>query len=112
MMPVRRLMGRIDGLDMGQASIGGVGNKGMIPDPPPSGPTGPTGPSSSSSSYAASRARKSASAAASSMADIEALLKQDPVTLEDVGSALGTTKPSSDGKIAKYEAWQNEFGSV
>jgi katanin p60 ATPase-containing subunit A1 len=110
MMPVRRLMGRIDGLDMGGGGGGGGGSgsggggggggegiKGMIPDPPPSGPSN----LSSSSSYAVSRARKSAAQAASSMQDIEALLKQDPVTLEDVGCALDTTKPSSDGKIAR-----------
>jgi hypothetical protein len=35
--------------------------------------------------------------------DVEALLKADPVTLSDLTAALQTTKPSSDGKIIKYD---------
>jgi hypothetical protein len=35
--------------------------------------------------------------------DVEALLKADPVTLSDLTAALQTTKPSSDGKMIKYD---------
>ena len=35
--------------------------------------------------------------------DVEALLKADPVTLSDLTAALQTTKPSSDGKMTKYD---------
>jgi katanin p60 ATPase-containing subunit A1 len=46
-------------------------------------------------------------------ADVDALLKADPITATDVRAALLTTKPSSDSScMDKYIAWQNEFGSV
>ena len=35
--------------------------------------------------------------------DVEALLNADPVTLSDLTAALQTTKPSSDGKMIKYD---------
>ena len=44
--------------------------------------------------------------------DIEALLMHDKVTENDMLAALETTRPSSDGSVAKYEEWQNSFGSV
>ena len=44
--------------------------------------------------------------------DVEALLKADPVSMQDLTAALLTTKSSSDGTMEKYVAWQNEFGSV
>ena len=44
--------------------------------------------------------------------DVESLLKSDPVTHEDVVQAVQITRPSSDGRIAKYSAWQKEFGST
>ena len=44
--------------------------------------------------------------------DVESLLKSDPVLHADLVAAVGITKPSSDGKIAKYEEWQGEFGST
>lgn len=44
--------------------------------------------------------------------DVESLLKSDPVLHADLVAAVGITKPSSDGKIAKYEEWQAEFGST
>jgi 2-oxo-4-hydroxy-4-carboxy--5-ureidoimidazoline (OHCU) decarboxylase len=53
-----------------------------------------------------------AAAAAASTQDIMSLLREDPVTGEDIATALRTTKPSSDGKMTKYEAWQRDFGSV
>ena len=44
--------------------------------------------------------------------DADALIKSDPVSMEDLLLALNTTKPSSDGNMKLYEKWQNEFGSV
>lgn len=44
--------------------------------------------------------------------EVESLLREDPVTAEDVSVALGSTKPSSDGKMDKYAQWQQEYGSV
>lgn len=44
--------------------------------------------------------------------DADALIKSDPVSNEDLLLALTTTKPSSDGKMAQYEKWQGDFGSV
>ena len=170
MMPVRRLMQRMEEIDL---SAGIVGSKSMIPDPPPSGsrPGEPqwlsylyvshsfyflidaliyfvcithiytslssillylllkskllsittvcigagsskpvtTGRSRGSAGMAAHLA---AASAAASTQEIESLLRADPVTPTDIALALQTTKPSSDGKITKYEAWQRDFGSV
>lgn len=44
--------------------------------------------------------------------DVDSLLRSDPVTAADVLAALETTRPSSDGKMDKYNAWQSEYGSV
>lgn len=44
--------------------------------------------------------------------DADALIKSDPVTMEDISNALATTRPSSDGNMKMYEKWQSEFGSV
>lgn len=44
--------------------------------------------------------------------EIEALLRADPVVREDIHAALATTKPSSDGNIERYNAWQRDYGSV
>lgn len=45
--------------------------------------------------------------------NIEALLKADPITSQDMTEALQTTKPSSDQTLqTKYEEWQRDFGSV
>lgn len=103
MMPVRRLMQRMEDIDLSTGnSIGAKGSRGMIPDPPPA----------KDSKHAAGRApRKGAAgiaagltntAASSSAQDIEALLRADPVTTEDIAQAIKTTKPSSDGKLMKY----------
>lgn len=43
---------------------------------------------------------------------VNALLKADPVTSQDLLTALATTRPSSDGAIDRYQKWQNEHGSV
>lgn len=44
--------------------------------------------------------------------EVESYLKEDPVKNSDIAKALQTTKPSSDGNIAKYAAWQREFGNT
>ncbi|RYY71170.1 AAA family ATPase, partial [archaeon] len=44
--------------------------------------------------------------------EIESLLKEDPVGTEDITVALQSTKPSSDGKMDRYTQWQQEYGSV
>ena len=44
--------------------------------------------------------------------DIDSLLRTDPVSLEDIMSALQSTRPSSDGIMSKYESWQREYGAV
>ena len=47
-----------------------------------------------------------------SQADVDSLLAQDPVSEADIMAALASTRPSSDGNMVKYTAWQNEFGAV
>ena len=90
MMPVRRLMRRIDDIDVN-------GKSSALPDPPVG-------------HMANGRVRKLAGIGAasssslhvtSSLPDMEALLRADPVTTEDITAALKTTKPSSDGRIAR-----------
>ena len=44
--------------------------------------------------------------------EVDALLKSDPVSVEDIAAALETTRPSSDGTMGKYSDWQKEFGAV
>lgn len=45
--------------------------------------------------------------------NIEALLKADPITTQDMIEALQTTKPSSDQALqSRYEEWQRDYGSV
>ena len=44
--------------------------------------------------------------------EVDALLKSDPVTTEDILSALATTRPSGDGNMNKYIEWQAEYGAV
>lgn len=43
--------------------------------------------------------------------DVDALLKSDSVTLQDLSRALECTKSSSGGMASRYEEWQREFGS-
>lgn len=46
-------------------------------------------------------------------ASIEAMLKADPVSVEDLSEALQTTKPASKAsQHSRYAQWQTEFGSV
>ena len=35
-----------------------------------------------------------------------------PVTLDDLGSALGATRPTVHAYASKYDDWHKEFGSV
>lgn len=45
--------------------------------------------------------------------DISSMLKSDPVTLDDIISALESTKSSSsNAEFSKYEDWQKEYGAV
>jgi hypothetical protein len=77
-----------------------------MPDPPPGKDgrqgTGPPANKAPTRKGAAGIAASLTDAAAhTSMQDIEALLRADPVSTEDITQALRTTKPSSDGKITK-----------
>lgn len=45
--------------------------------------------------------------------EVDALLKSDAVSVEDLEAALETTKPSSrESNMNKYQRWQDEFGAV
>ena len=43
--------------------------------------------------------------------DVDAVLKADSVTIDDLRNALNSTKSSSGGTGSRYEEWQREFGS-
>ena len=86
MKPVRRLMTRLQGVDLS--------------------------PSTSSVSAPATMTGSKAKMTVGGVADAQVLLSQDPVSMEDVTTALASTKPSSDGNVDKYLKWQSEFGSV
>jgi katanin p60 ATPase-containing subunit A1 len=94
MMPVRRLMDRLHLLDPSP----------KLPDP---------APRSTNSKQSSNRIEPPNNQNnQNSQLDVEFLLGNDPVSCQDLYTALDTTKPSSDGKMDKYQAWQNEFGSV
>jgi katanin p60 ATPase-containing subunit A1 len=132
MMPVRRLMQRLEEVDLsaaasvvpGAVSGMGAGAGAAVPPPVPAHAAGGGGRAAASalnsamvgngtgsSSGSSSRMiRKSATvmsstvcatAASTSAQEMQALLRADPVTLQDISLALTTTKPSSDGKMAK-----------
>ncbi len=44
--------------------------------------------------------------------DSDELIRSDPVSVQDMREALSRTRPSSDGNMAAYEKWQKEFGSI
>eukprot|EP01041_Mallomonas_annulata_P005654 gene5654-11405_t len=94
MRPVRRLMDKLQELDRVAAAA----------PPPPKG--------RNIVSVSAAAARTGMMAVPPEAPDAEALLKSDPVSSDDMLQALLTTKPSSDGKMDKYSAWQEEYGSV
>ena len=77
MMPVRRLMKKIDELD--RQEPGAPSRAGQLPHQP-------------------QRGMKIARPG-----DVEALLRADPVSQDDIAAALRTTKPSSDGNILRYK---------
>ena len=118
MRPVRRLVEKLRALGDSSAGPGaglgagvGVGLGGAIPEPPPprSGAGAGAGAGAGVSSHARGAWRPSHG---TTQADVEALLRGDPVSALDMTAALETTKPSSDGSMAKYVAWQSEFGAV
>lgn len=46
-------------------------------------------------------------------ADVNKTVTPGPITLDDMGEAMSTTKSSAQAvPFKKYEAWMNEFGSV
>ena len=92
MMPVRRLMIKINAIDIESSLI-------QEPPLPPSVKNGRYLPKSTIIS------------AAIPPVDADALIKSDPVTMNDISLALQTTRPSSDGNMLKYESWQKEYGS-
>jgi len=85
MKPVRRLMDQLSKLDVS-----------TLPPHPPVNQSSFNGLRRSSDSSV----------------DIQGMLRADPVTNDDITSALETTKSSSIvGQSKKYEAWQNGFGN-
>lgn len=83
MMPVRRLMIRLNDLDQHQ-QLGLISNQ-------------------------SAKHRKVASNP--QLIDVDSLIKSDPITSDDMKAALLVTRPSSDGNALRYEAWQREYGS-
>lgn len=110
MMPVRRLIQKIDNV---QPSGDGLGTNmyvasnemGRIPDPPAVSNNHNTPIAASNGNGSRYAAAKKATIAMKNwnitQNEIDNLLKNDPVTLDDIKSALQSTKPSSDGKITK-----------
>ena len=96
-MPVRRMMRRIEELD--STAAGGA----AVREPPPakSGQASSTRSGRAIAPSVAARNPAHAIRASVQMAEVEALLRDDPVTHDDISAALTTTKPSSDGKIAR-----------
>lgn len=95
MKPVRRLMQRLQDL-------------------PPSEPVPPPGRGGGRGRALAGGGNQQSSAGGGCSADAAAqMLRDDPVSLEDFVQAYSTTKSSSEKAVmAKYEQWQEEFGSV
>ena len=134
MRPVRRLVEKLRALGDSSAGAGvpssyglgagagvgagaGAGLGGAIPEPPP--PRSGAGAGASAGAGAGAGAGVSSHARGAwrpshgtTQADVEALLRGDPVSTMDMTAALEATKPSSDGSMAKYVAWQAEFGAV
>ncbi len=85
MIPVRRLIRRVEQICVSDA----------CQEPPNKSFSGKR--STASSSLQSHLCRNSTQ----NQQDMETLLKSDPVTMDDIISALSTTKPSSDGRIGK-----------
>lgn len=108
MRPVRRIVDKLKQLDYPGVGGGGGGAAGVaIPEPPPRG-----GGASSGGSSSQHRLPRATLSSGNNQADVENLLRADPVSFSDVLAALDSTKPSSDGNMSKYAAWQHEFGAV
>lgn len=86
MMPVRRLMHKLESINVG-------GHGAVMPDPPPGRPAN-GGPRKQPLPSAVT-------GIASPNDEIFSLLRADPVTAQDIQQALNTTKPSSDGRHEK-----------
>lgn len=95
MRPVRRLMSKLQ----------------SIPEHPLPLPPNNTSNGSSISTLGSS-AVKNVQLLKQAADEVDQLLKSDPVLHNDIIVAISITKPSSDGKITKYEDWQKEFGST
>jgi len=105
MKPVRRLMMKLQGLDTS------AGNGYPAPEPPKqSGPGGNNPRRNNPQSAPTGIYMRQVPQITPD--EVDALLKSDPVTLDDMMAALASTKPSSDGKMSKYSDWQEEFGAV
>ena len=112
MKPVRRIMEKLKNLDY--HGVGHSGHGTAIPEPPPPHPRGGVGAGTGAGAGSQHRAPRAAHSSNSNtnQADADNLLKADPVNFSDVLAALDSTKPSSDGNVSKYAAWQAEFGAV
>lgn len=98
MIPVRRLMNRIQQLEQTTS----------IPDPPPKNGIS----SNRSSNVQKNLLIHQQQQQHISASEVDSLLKSDPVTSKDVAAALETTKASSQGNMDKYVSWQRDYGAV
>ena len=92
MMPVRRLIEKVQAIDLEQANAVGKGRNAAVK----------TGP----------HVMNSKNIGVYGTVDADALIKSDPISMEDLILAMNTTRKSSNGNIMQYEKWQSEFGSV
>jgi hypothetical protein len=108
MRPVRRIVEKLRAIGATEALPGAGGG---IPEPPP--PLGGRGGTQQQRVLRQQIAGAGThTTSAGTQAEVETLLRADPVSAADVLAALDETKPSSDGNMDKYQAWQSEFGAV
>ena len=108
MRPVRRIVEKLRAIGATEALPGAGGG---IPEPPP--PLGGRGGTQQQRVLRQQIAGAGThTTSAGTQAEVETLLRADPVSAADVLAALDATKPSSDGNMDKYQAWQSEFGAV
>ena len=109
MMPIRRLMNKFQEQGFQEAPS-------LIPIPPPTQKVNSATPSAAAAisvlKYNNTTASKSFLQMQMTASEVDSYLKEDPIQNADIVKALQTTKPSSDGNIAKYMAWQKEFGNT
>jgi len=105
MMPVRRLIAKIDSTPAATQQLPHPPNQepsqSQMKNKRTAAPTSTTATTAATASTAAYQIFALRSSTQSSQQEIQQWLQQDPVTLEDLQIALSTTKPSSDGKITK-----------